>query len=193
MKEMIKILIKLYYNILKDIVDHPESQVQLNFKNYENSECPNEINNLINDEESCNVHKTYTFMDTDKVTSTFLFKSVSKTLDVLIKEFMSNTNSNTPIGNSKYKGIGAKRLAIMEYLKSVIELVVYGIASNLGLEKSLKKLIIIIVDSNVLEAVINNFFKFEWNNLYQNLFYDIIKVILHKTAPFELIDNVINN
>ena len=105
LKEMIKILIKLYHTILKDIVNHPESQVQHTFDSKENSECVNEINNLINDEESCNIHKEYTFLDTDSVKSVFLFKSVCKTLESFSKEFVECSNDNIAtnyIGSKRY-------------------------------------------------------------------------------------------
>ncbi len=78
--------------MLKDIVNHPESNLKLNFSSYDNSECPNEINNLVNDEESTNVKKTLTFLDCDKESAEILFKSVAGTLEAILKELVTNKN-----------------------------------------------------------------------------------------------------
>jgi hypothetical protein len=72
----------------------------------------------------------------------------------------------------------------------VIELIVYGIASCLDLDSYLLNLLKVIVETNVFVAIIENFFEYEWNNLYQKVFEQILNLIAYKSSPHELIENV---
>ena len=83
------------------------------------------------------------------------------------------------------------RYSEIEYFRSVFELIVYGIASCLDLDVYLHELIKIIVNTNVFTAMIDNFFEYEWNNLYQKVFEQIFHLIVYKTTPSDLIENVI--
>jgi len=67
---------------------------------------------------------------------------------------------------------------------------VYGVASCLDLDSSLLNLLDTIISTNVFVAIIENFYEFEWNNLYQKTFEQIFILIVYKTSPNKLIDNV---
>jgi len=82
------------------------------------------------------------------------------------------------------------RFAELDYFRSIIELIVYGIASCLSLDSNLNELVNVIINTNVFESMIENFFEYEWNNLYQKVFEQVFHLINYKTTPMILVENV---
>jgi len=63
-------------------------------------------------------------------------------------------------------------------------------ASNLELDTNLKCLMFIIMNSTIFKSAIDCLYQFEWNNIYQKIFEQIIHLIVYKSTPDELIHHV---
>lgn len=184
LKDIIKILIKLYENYLKDISSNPNSQIHLNFNE---QEFPSDIHAMMFEEEN---NEKSNHNDNDVKTSLFVFKAINETLTAFCEDFVRNVQESHKNKKSHNKSLGVKKFAQLEYIKSVIEIIVYGIASCLDLDVHLNELISILVKTTIFDSVIDNFFEYEWNNMYQKLFEQIFNLIIYKTTPHELIENV---
>lgn len=81
------------------------------------------------------------------------------------------------------------RLCEFEYFKTVVDILINAYASNLFVEK-LDVCLDKILESKILEVAISSFFEFEFNNLYQKLFEQLIILINNKYTPGKLVKKI---
>jgi hypothetical protein len=77
----------------------------------------------------------------------------------------------------------------IEYIKTVLDIIVNGYANNLITENIESKLRSIL-DTELFKNCINNLFQFEYNNLYQRIFEQIILILVNKHTPKIIIDHL---
>jgi hypothetical protein len=184
-KDYFKILMKLNENFLKDMSSNPNSQIHLTFNEVE---YPNDIHAMIFEEENTERHHN---LDNDINSLLYIFNTISKFIESVCQDFINSCkNEEQKEKKSYHKSLGVKRYAELEYLKSIIEVIVYGIASGLNLDSYLNKLSEIIVSSGVFKHIVDSFFEYEWNNMYQKVFESVVSLLVYKTSPVELIEDV---
>ena len=186
-KELLHVLIKLYENVLKDISNNPNSQIHLNFN--DGMEFGGDIGNMMYEEEHNDKdhHK-----EIDIKTTMYIFPIIGETLKAIALDFYESIQATEEGSKQSHKkSLGVKRYTQLEYFRSVLELIVYGIASQLELDGDLMNMLKQIINTKVFEAIIFNFFEYEWNNLYQKVLEQIFNLIIYKSSPPELIENVL--
>jgi hypothetical protein len=104
------------------------------------------------------------------------------------------------------------RLLAVEYIKNILDILINSIALSFNEnDNDSNSRLAIYVDSikrlNPFDLIIKYFFEFEFNNIYQKLFEDIIALLINKHTPEKLlksffienkfiekfIDNTVNN
>jgi hypothetical protein len=72
----------------------------------------------------------------------------------------------------------------VEYFKNILDILInsFALSYNSRLDTYIEK----IVELNPFELLINYFEEFEFNNIYQRLFEDIIILLLNKQVPEKL-------
>ena len=75
----------------------------------------------------------------------------------------------------------------VEYLKNILDITInsFALSYNTRIEAYIAK----IVELNPFEKLIEYFFEFEFNNIFQNHFSDIVTLLLNKFTPEELVKN----
>ena len=77
------------------------------------------------------------------------------------------------------------RLLSVEYFKNILDITInsFALSYNSRVQLYLQK----IISLNPFEKLISYFFEFEFNNVYQKLFEDIVVLLINKHTPEELI------
>jgi hypothetical protein len=101
-KDLLRILIKLYENVLKDISNNVNSQIHLNFND---QEFPNDIQAMMFEEENNDKSNN---VDCDIKTTLYIFGIVGETLSAICNDF-STTVSTCKDKKSHNKSLGVKR------------------------------------------------------------------------------------
>jgi len=104
-KEMLKLLIRLYENILKDISSHPNSQIHLTFN--DNQEFQNDLNNMMFDDEPTNIKNNCGY-ECDIKANKFVFQIISETIMKICRDFSSVTSDNVE-KRTHYRSLGQRR------------------------------------------------------------------------------------
>jgi len=99
-KDLLRILIKLYENILKDISSNPNSQIHLNFND---QDFPNDIQSMMYEDE--NIEKVN--LDTDVKTTLYIFDSIAETINAVASDFKEPLDHGDK--KSHNKSLGVKR------------------------------------------------------------------------------------
>lgn len=124
-----------------------------------------------------------------------LFNSIYSTWNKVIEDMTNNKNY--------LARLGVKRLIEFEYIKSVLEVLINlnEILICNGQEISLTEIIQeemninfkSFLTTNFIQFSISSFFTYELNNMYQNLFVELINIFTHKNCPDTIIDQVFSN
>jgi len=87
--------------------------------------------------------------------------------------------------NSKLNRVlGAKRLSKIEYIKSVLEVIVNSNSClNYSSNEAFKDLIHKFSSANFFGKLTECFFSFEWNNMYQKAYENLISLIANRFTP----------
>ena len=105
-KDLLRVLIKLYENILKDISSNPNSQIHLNFND---QDFPNDINAMMFEEEN---NDKSNGLDSDIKNYLYVFAIIGDCLDAVSKDFSGNiVNDNHK--KSHNKSLGVKKYFIL--------------------------------------------------------------------------------
>lgn len=85
--------------------------------------------------------------------------------------------------------LGMKKLAQVEYFRTILDIIINCCAKEYLLSE-IEVLIQMILDANVLKNLIDIFFKFEFNNMFQILFMHILTIVLNEHCPKSIIDHI---
>lgn len=103
-KDLLKILIKIYEYVLKDISSHPQSQIHLTFPDQDHFQ--NDINAMMFTEED---NEKNTQVENDIKSTLFVFPVIEEALISICTDFvLSNNNSKNDVKSNK-KVLGIKR------------------------------------------------------------------------------------
>ena len=120
----------------------------------------------------------------------FLFKSLKESefafLDGLT--YFSNENSQFPTTYQKYqKRLGLTKLTQVEYFRTILDILVNASATE-KMKDEIDELITILHQKNMFWTLIDMFFTFEFNNMYQTLFNQIIEIVISSASPKQLVN-----
>jgi len=190
-KDLIKILAKINENILKDfgnavtpVFAHDNNDNMFNFNNIE-------ANMNIDDDSSLNYNTKSSNGFNIKNHLDAIFDILSESSLQIIADFTRTDNDSviTTTYDQKKRILGAKKLAEFEYLKTIIDILINGYASNLFIDK-LNESVEKIIKTDLFKVAIENFIEFEFNNVYQKYFEQLMILTVNKYTPEELIKHV---
>lgn len=120
----------------------------------------------------------------------FLFKSLKESeftfLDGLTN--FTNENSEFPTTYQKFqKRLGLTKLTQVEYFRTILDILVNASVRE-NLKEETDELITILHQKNFFWTLIDMFFTFEFNNMYQTFFNQIIAIVVSSSSPKHLIN-----
>lgn len=196
-------ILKVYININEIIIkDFPNKETpSFNFK-----ESENEITNLIrsmsrnnNNISSYDKNESNIY---DNIIS-YNYEYVIEYITAIIKEVISNviTSSTTTTNNENTFDntfdqskptvpLGMKTLVEWEYLRTVFDLIVNSIAIKEN-EEQLNDIIQVISSEQLAKTLLNTYLTYTTNNMFQNIFHQIISIIICEYTPVQLVNAVL--
>lgn len=192
-------IFKVYININEIIIkDFPNKETpSFNFK-----ESENEITNLIRSMSRNNNHNNISSYDKnesniyDNIIS-YNYEYVIEYITAIIKEVISNvitsttnnenTFDNTFDQNKPTVPLGMKTLVEWEYLRTVFDLIVNSIAIKEN-EEQLNDIIQLISSEQLAKTLLNTYLTYTTNNMFQNIFHQIISIIICEYTPIQLVN-----
>lgn len=91
--------------------------------------------------------------------------------------------------DGKQKVLGLYKLHQVEFFKTILDIIVNAHSKKYH-ESDIEVIVKMIKDSFIFKHLIELFFSFEFNNIYQNTFGQIMTLILNQHCPSELISHV---
>lgn len=202
-KSLLKVLIKINENILKDF------GIQVNpFFTNDNG------GNFLNNEEEITsiVNSLGSTPSPNKILSKLNLKHIEKIIEIVsetaekvIIDFSMKENSHNSFNSTFEKPthmLGLRKLIAFEYIKSVIEILVsINDLNEIERNEEEHKIHIVLIENvnkffdvfkrtNFFKVSIDNLFKYEMNNMYQNLFEHMIILITKKSSPDFIIKHI---
>jgi hypothetical protein len=124
----------------------------------------------------------------------YLFNSIIEGNFIFFRDL--NQFDNKPISTSyekNQKKLGIKKLILVEYLRSVIDIIVNTNAKQI-LSKEIDDIINIINNNDIFHTLNYILFNYEFNNIFQTLYLQLMTIILNENSPENLINGIfINN
>jgi hypothetical protein len=102
-KDLLRVLVKIYENVLKDISNNPSSQIHLNFSDHDFPDVPSDIHAMMFEEESIEKNT-----DNDIKSILYIFGIIGETLNAVTLDFASVVNTEKD-RKSHNKSLGVKR------------------------------------------------------------------------------------
>ena len=90
------------------------------------------------------------------------------------------------------KKLGTKKLAQIEFFRSILDILVNAYAKDY-LKENIEEIIKLAEDKNIFWILHEIFLKFEFNNLFQILYLQIITIAINKYSPEILVNSVLIN
>jgi hypothetical protein len=180
-KQVLRILIKTNENILKDYGNIVTTTLQ--------AENDRTIYNLIMNNNNGAEEESKEPSDSASVEK--LFGILSESVNDVIASYIKPTEAefiDTTYGENR-KALGPLKLLEIEYIKSILDIIINGYANNVLTERFENNLNTIL-DSEMFQLSIANFFEFEFNNIYQNIFQQVIVILVNKYTPKIIIDHL---
>ena len=124
----------------------------------------------------------------------YLFNSIIEGNFIFFRDL--NQFDNKPISTSyekNQKKLGIKKLILVEYLRSVMDIIVNTNAKQI-LSKEIDDIINIINNNDIFHTLNYILFNYEFNNIFQTLYLQLMTIILNENSPENLINGIfINN
>ena len=95
----------------------------------------------------------------------------------------------TAFSDEKIKKLGIKTFTQFECLKSILDLYI-NFYTNENIINQLNQSLNNLIESKIFEKMIKIYFDYPMNNLYQNLFNQIIQIAINSKSPNFLIDSI---
>ena len=92
----------------------------------------------------------------------------------------------------KQKKLGTKKLAQIEFFRSILDILVNAYAKDY-LKENVEEIIKLAEDKNIFWLLHEIFLKFEFNNLFQILYLQIITIAINKYSPEILVNSILIN
>ena len=120
---------------------------------------------------------------------TFLFKSIIESNLMFLEDLHQITNTEIETTYQKnQKKLGMKKLILVEFLRSIIDILVNTYSKNL-LTNEICKIIKLMDENRIFWTLHNLFFEYEFNNIYQTLYLQLMEIILNKNSPEDLVNS----
>ena len=112
-------------------------------------------------------------------------------IDDIMKEniFDKENDLVTAFSDEKIKKLGIKTFTQFECLKSILDLYI-NFYTNENIINQLNHSLNNLIESKIFEKMIKIYFDYPMNNLYQNLFNQIIQIAINSKSPNFLIDSI---
>ena len=88
--------------------------------------------------------------------------------------------------------LGIKKLTQIEYLRSILDIMINSYAKGY-LKEDIEKLIGVAKEKNIFSAINYIFLNYEFNNLFQTLYLQILIIVLNEYSPQNLIEYFFND
>ena len=184
---ILNLLIKVNENVLKNLSNHcTKNLVQENpldfmsLFNYDSSSCPLD-EKQISQEEMVEINKSALLS---------LFTTLKKTEFKFFEDLGTYTQENEEFLTTylqKQKKIGMKKLAQIEFLRTILDIFVNSYNSQFH-EKEIEELILMLKNKNVFSNCHKLFFDFPFSNIYQSFYSEIVDIVINKSSPEFLIE-----
>jgi hypothetical protein len=188
-KELITILIKINENILKEFgnqvtpVFTQENQAfMFNLNNFDddNNQNSNDFN------KSTEKFDLQTYMES-------IIDTIAESTNNITHDFVFGFKNNKFLINTTFDRpksiLGGKILVELEYVKSIVDILINAMAKGLFVDK-LNNIFLKIIKNNFFIKAIEYFYSHEFNNSYQKLFEQLIILITNKYSPKNLLEYV---
>ena len=196
----IQSILKVYININEIIIkDFPNKETpSFNFKDSEN-EITNLIRSMSRNNHNVSAYETKKTNIYDNIIS-YHYEYVIDYITSIIKEVISNIITSSPSKENTFENtfnqlnptvpLGMKALVEWEYLRTVFDLIVNSIAIKDN-EEQLNELIQVIASEQLAKKLLNTYLTYTTNNMFQNLFNQIISIIICDYTPVQLVNAVL--
>ena len=184
---ILNLLIKVNENVLKNLSKHcTKNLVQENplefmsILNYDSSNYPLD-EKPINQEDMEEINKNVLLS---------LFTTLKKTEFKFFEDLGTYTQENEEFLTTylqKQKKIGMKKLAQIEFLRTILDIFVNSYNSQFH-EKEIEELILMLKNKNVFYNCHKLFFDFPFSNIYQSFYCEIVDIVINQSSPECLIE-----
>ena len=195
-------LLKLQIKINDEILNNFKKKITPNFNN---DQAENEITSIIRAlDKGGDIYSSLTSIKNDDIyygeniiytNPERLIKYLNKSCKVIIDDIMKEDEDKkekclvNAFSDEKIKKLGIKNYYEYECLKTILDLYI-NFYQNDNLIDNLNSSLQIIVDSKIFEKMIKIYFDYPMNNLYQNLFDQIIQISINAISPEILINSI---
>ena len=122
-----------------------------------------------------------------------LFKSIKDSNLIFLEDLHQIDNDELFTTYEKnQKKLGLKKLILVEYLRSIIDILVNTNSKNL-LSNEINDIINLINQNKIFSLLNDFFFRYEFNNIYQSFYLQIFAIILNKHSPENLVNGILLN
>ena len=195
-------LIKLQIKINDEILNNFKKKITPNFNN---DQAENEITSIIRAlDKGGDLYSSLSSIKSGEIyygeniiytNPERLIKYLNKSCKVIIDDIMKEDEDKKEkclvnvFSDEKIKKLGIKNYYEYECLKTILDLYI-NFYQNDNLIDNLNSSLQIIVDSKIFEKMIKIYFDYPMNNLYQNLFDQIIQISINSISPEILINSI---
>jgi hypothetical protein len=203
-KDLLKILIKLNENILKEFGVNFNSFLNSDKDTAQENEDVNAIVNLYINPTAKNDEVNSLVGNTDKIKeNSDLLEKLEKMINISVnsclnisEDFSRDNLSHNKIDTTydkKIKILGLKKLLEFEYIKNIMQILLNAEAVNLFKNNSeiLNKFFDVLIKNNFFEKIIENLFIYQMNNIYHHLFQQFINIICSEFTPNYVIEELL--
>jgi len=126
-----------------------------------------------------------------------IFNVIYSYLEAICEEFKKipiNTQTILTSFDEEIPKLGIYRIYLFEYIQLIFELVM-NVLNNNNLNqfeiviKNINILIDKFIETKVFTTIVNYFFMYEWNSMYQNIFKKLVSFMIFSNVPARLINN----
>ncbi len=122
-----------------------------------------------------------------------LFKSIKDSNLIFFEDLHQIDNNELYTTYEKnQKKLGLKKLILVEYLRSLIDILVNTNSKNI-LSNEVNDIINLINQNKTLSLLNDLFFEYEFNNIYQSFYLQIFAIILNQHSPENLVNGILLN
>ena len=195
-------LLKLQIKINDEILNNFKKKITPNFNN---DQAENEITSIIRAlDKGGDIYSSLTSIKNDDIyygeniiytNPERLIKYLNKSCKVIIDDIMKEDEDKkekclvNAFSDEKIKKLGIKNYYEYECLKTILDLYI-NFYQNDNLIDNLNSSLQIIINSKIYEKMIKIYFDYPMNNLYQNLFDQIIQISINSISPEILINSI---
>jgi len=123
----------------------------------------------------------------------YIFEAIADSLDSVFADFESETEifMTSTINTKMNRVLGVKRIYQLEYVKSVMEVIINANSSlNHNSNTAMKNLINKISNANSFTKITDLFFIYEWNNMYQKAYESLVTFTVNRFTPEPIVKMV---